>query len=162
MYLCSSYASYLVSVALSLGASCAVIISVAPVSKVMTVIVHWIVYSPYCHLAAFQRSYCHHGPSFRPGWLMVSIFCSLALSSGYLTEPTCSPIRYAKITRDLRRMDSVALSPLFSLWGEVISGGGISVVRAYGAQSRFMSTMLSRVDDQTSRFFHGFTVRARS
>lgn len=37
---------------------------------------------------------------------------------------------YAKITRDLRRLDSVALSPLFSLWSEVISSGGMAVIRS--------------------------------
>ncbi|CED83809.1 Multidrug resistance-associated protein/mitoxantrone resistance protein, ABC superfamily [Phaffia rhodozyma] len=67
-------------------------------------------------------------------------------------------IRYAKITRDLRRLDSVSLSPLFSLWSEVISGGGILVVRAFGSSSSFMDRMLSNVDAQTSRYFHGFSV----
>ena len=51
---------------------------------------------------------------------------------------------YSHTARELRRLDSVTKSPLFSLYGETVSG--VSVIRAYGCPSRFLATVLQRID----------------
>ncbi|EIW78660.1 hypothetical protein CONPUDRAFT_167619 [Coniophora puteana RWD-64-598 SS2] len=51
-------------------------------------------------------------------------------------------------SRDMRRLDSVGRSPLYSLYGANISGA--TVLRAFGASSKFMRDMLRRVDTQIS------------
>ncbi|KAJ7589555.1 multidrug resistance-associated ABC transporter [Mycena floridula] len=51
---------------------------------------------------------------------------------------------YGQISRDMRRLDSVTRSPLYSLYGETISG--TTVVRAFGASSKFLREMMRCVD----------------
>ncbi|KAH7104982.1 multidrug resistance-associated ABC transporter [Auriculariales sp. MPI-PUGE-AT-0066] len=50
---------------------------------------------------------------------------------------------YGQTSRDLRRLHSVARSPLYSMYGETIAG--VSVIRAFGASSRFLQDMLQSV-----------------
>lgn len=51
---------------------------------------------------------------------------------------------YGQAARDMRRLDSVARSPLYSIYGETIAGAPI--LRAFGASSKFMRDMLRYVD----------------
>ncbi|OAX34300.1 multidrug resistance-associated ABC transporter [Rhizopogon vinicolor AM-OR11-026] len=58
---------------------------------------------------------------------------------------------YARTARDMRRLDSVARSPLYSIYGETIAGAPI--LRAFGASSKFMRDMLRCVDTNTNPDF---------
>lgn len=49
---------------------------------------------------------------------------------------------FSKTAREMRRLDSVSKSPLFSVYGEAVAG--VSVIRAFGASQRFMALMLER------------------
>ncbi|KAH8810334.1 multidrug resistance-associated ABC transporter [Flagelloscypha sp. PMI_526] len=51
---------------------------------------------------------------------------------------------YGQASRDMRRLDSVTRSPLYSLYGETISG--VAIVRAFGASSKFLRDMLLDVN----------------
>jgi ABC-type multidrug transport system fused ATPase/permease subunit len=55
---------------------------------------------------------------------------------------------YGQAARDMRRLDSVARSPLYSIYGETIAGAPI--LRAFGASSKFLRDMLRCVDTNTS------------
>lgn len=113
---------------------------------------------PECLISAHFLDYAHHWPSCASTALSLGasflVIGSVAPAFGIVVV-ILGPIfilvgqKYAKITRDLRRLDSIALTPLFSLWSEVIGGGGVSVLRSFGAQSRFMFQMLTRIDAQT-------------
>ncbi|KAJ6552936.1 P-loop containing nucleoside triphosphate hydrolase protein [Mycena capillaripes] len=51
---------------------------------------------------------------------------------------------YGQTSRDLRRLDSVTRSPLYSMYSETIAG--VTVLRAFGASSKFLRDMLRHVD----------------
>uniref|UniRef100_A0A8B9QLM8 Canalicular multispecific organic anion transporter 1 n=1 Tax=Apteryx owenii TaxID=8824 RepID=A0A8B9QLM8_APTOW len=51
---------------------------------------------------------------------------------------------YVSTSRQLRRLDSVTRSPIYSHFGETVSG--LSVIRAYGHQERFLQQNESTVD----------------
>ncbi|NXF32663.1 MRP2 protein, partial [Nyctibius bracteatus] len=51
---------------------------------------------------------------------------------------------YVSTSRQLRRLDSVTRSPIYSHFGETVSG--ISVIRAYGHQERFLQQNESTMD----------------
>lgn len=53
-------------------------------------------------------------------------------------------VSYIAAARDLRRLESVTRSPIFQSFSEVLNG--IGTVRAYGAQDRFLQTLLGRLD----------------
>lgn len=44
----------------------------------------------------------------------------------------------------MRRLDSTTRSPLYNLYGETL--GGIAVIRAFGAASKTLSTMMKAID----------------
>ncbi|XP_076867780.1 ATP-binding cassette sub-family C member 2 isoform X4 [Brachyhypopomus gauderio] len=52
---------------------------------------------------------------------------------------------YLATSRQLRRLDSVSLSPIYSHFGETVSG--LSVIRAYGHQERFLERNRITIDD---------------
>ncbi|KAF5378754.1 hypothetical protein D9615_006977 [Tricholomella constricta] len=58
---------------------------------------------------------------------------------------------YGQTSRDLRRLDSVTRSPLYSIYGETISG--VTILRAFGASSKFLRDMLSCVDTNSNSFY---------
>ncbi|KIJ23785.1 hypothetical protein M422DRAFT_275570 [Sphaerobolus stellatus SS14] len=58
---------------------------------------------------------------------------------------------YGQTSRDMRRLDSVTRSPLYSLYGETISG--VTILRAFGAGSKFLRDMLRNVDTNTNPYF---------
>lgn len=51
---------------------------------------------------------------------------------------------YISTSRQLRRLDSVTRSPIYSHFGETVSG--LSVIRAYGHQERFLKQNESTMD----------------
>lgn len=58
---------------------------------------------------------------------------------------------YGQTSRDMRRLDSVTRSPLYSLYGEAIAG--VTIVRAFGAGTKFLRDMLKNVDTNTNPYF---------
>ncbi|KAH9947499.1 multidrug resistance-associated ABC transporter [Amylocystis lapponica] len=58
---------------------------------------------------------------------------------------------YGQTSRDMRRLDSVTRSPLYSIYGETISG--VTVVRAFGASSKFLRDMLRSVDTNSNPYY---------
>ncbi|XP_076867754.1 ATP-binding cassette sub-family C member 2 isoform X1 [Brachyhypopomus gauderio] len=52
---------------------------------------------------------------------------------------------YVATSRQLRRLDSVSRSPIYSHFGETVSG--LSVIRAYGHQQRFLERNRITIDD---------------
>ncbi|KAH9169799.1 ATP-binding cassette transporter [Lactarius sanguifluus] len=58
---------------------------------------------------------------------------------------------YGQTSRDMRRLDSVTRSPLYSIYGETISG--VTIIRAFGASSKFLRDMLKCVDTNTNPFY---------
>ncbi|KAI0941987.1 hypothetical protein AcW1_009674 [Taiwanofungus camphoratus] len=51
----------------------------------------------------------------------------------------------------MRRLDSVTRSPLYSIYGETIAG--VTVLRAFGASSKFLRDMLRRVDTNSNPYY---------
>ncbi|TFK68805.1 multidrug resistance-associated ABC transporter [Pluteus cervinus] len=58
---------------------------------------------------------------------------------------------YGQTSRDMRRLDSVARSPLYSIYGETISG--VTVLRAFGASTKFLRDMLRCVDTNSNPYY---------
>ncbi|PFH48697.1 hypothetical protein AMATHDRAFT_5550 [Amanita thiersii Skay4041] len=58
---------------------------------------------------------------------------------------------YGQTSRDMRRLDSVYRSPLYSIYGETIAG--VTVLRAFGASSKFLREMLRCVDTNSTPFY---------
>lgn len=63
---------------------------------------------------------------------------------------------YGQAARDMRRLDSVARSPLYSIYGETIAGAPI--LRAFGASSKFLRDMLRCVDTNTTPYYWQWSV----
>ncbi|CAG8532113.1 5269_t:CDS:10, partial [Dentiscutata heterogama] len=61
-------------------------------------------------------------------------------------------VLYSKASRELKRMDSVSRSPLYSHFTETLIG--ITTIRAFGASKRFMQEMLIKIDNNSRPFFH--------
>ncbi|KAJ7145739.1 multidrug resistance-associated ABC transporter [Mycena epipterygia] len=68
---------------------------------------------------------------------------------GYLYRSLA--IGYLNTGRDLRRMESNSRSPIFSDFGELLTG--IVTVRAFSAEKRFMDNLHSRIDDTTKMWY---------
>ncbi|KAG6901340.1 hypothetical protein C0995_013396 [Termitomyces sp. Mi166 len=58
---------------------------------------------------------------------------------------------YGQTSRDMRRLDSVTRSPLYSIYGETISG--VAILRAFGASSKFLRDMLCCVDTNANPYY---------
>ncbi|KAI0338006.1 ATP-binding cassette transporter [Trametopsis cervina] len=58
---------------------------------------------------------------------------------------------YGQTSRDMRRLDSVTRSPLYSIYGETIAG--VTVIRAFGASSKFLRDMLRCVDTNSNPYY---------
>ncbi|KAI9004026.1 ABC transporter type 1, transmembrane domain-containing protein, partial [Gaertneriomyces semiglobifer] len=59
---------------------------------------------------------------------------------------------YVRTSRELKRLESVTRSPIFSHFSETITGA--STIRAYGAETKFMTENHSRVDTNHRAFFY--------
>ncbi|KAH9478408.1 ABC transporter 7 [Psilocybe cubensis] len=58
---------------------------------------------------------------------------------------------YGQTSRDMRRLDSTTRSPLYSIYGETISG--VTIIRAFGASSKFLRDMLRCVDTNSNPYY---------
>ncbi|QRW11566.1 ABC transporter [Ceratobasidium sp. AG-Ba] len=63
---------------------------------------------------------------------------------------------YGQASRDLRRLDSVTRSPLYTIYGDTISGA--SVIRAFGASTLFLREMFHRVDTNISPYHASWSI----
>jgi ABC-type multidrug transport system fused ATPase/permease subunit len=59
---------------------------------------------------------------------------------------------YLSCTRDLRRIEATKRSPIFGGFAELLDG--ITVVRAYGVEGQFRSTLFKQVDGAQGAFYH--------
>lgn len=63
---------------------------------------------------------------------------------------------YGQASRDMRRLDSVTRSPLYSLFGETVAG--VAVIRAFGASTVALSQMMKLADTNILCFAWTWTV----
>ena len=64
-------------------------------------------------------------------------------------------VSYVNTGRDLKRMDSITRSPLFSGFGELLEG--IVTVRAFSAEPRFLGEFYKKTDMHQVSFLISFT-----
>ncbi|EIW83220.1 multidrug resistance-associated ABC transporter [Coniophora puteana RWD-64-598 SS2] len=79
------------------------------------------------------------------GWVFVPVACVL----GWMYYQVAKV--YGQTSRDMRRLDSVARSPLYSIYGETIAG--VTVIRAFGASSKFLRDMIRCADTNANPFY---------
>ncbi|KAJ2717978.1 hypothetical protein GGI07_005906, partial [Coemansia sp. Benny D115] len=77
--------------------------------------------------------------------LMLVVMFPLAFVYRYLQQ------RYLFSSRELRRLDSTTRSPIFAHFQESI--GGVSTIRAYGQQSRFVAENEHRLDKNIRAYY---------
>ncbi|GAA5841427.1 hypothetical protein JCM3766R1_004081 [Sporobolomyces carnicolor] len=58
---------------------------------------------------------------------------------------------FSTSAREFRRLDSISKSPLFSIYGEAISG--VAVIRSFGASARFLSLMLEKASTNVTYYW---------
>ncbi|KAI8379596.1 P-loop containing nucleoside triphosphate hydrolase protein [Radiomyces spectabilis] len=63
---------------------------------------------------------------------------------------------FVSTSRELKRMDSVSRSPLFSHFTETIVG--VATIRAFGATRQFLQEMLKRVDTNARPFYYVWVI----
>ncbi|KAH7925973.1 P-loop containing nucleoside triphosphate hydrolase protein [Leucogyrophana mollusca] len=71
----------------------------------------------------------------------IPFFCA-ALVLGYIYFDVAK--LFSRAARDMRRLDSVSRSPIYSIYGETIAG--VTILRAFGASSKFMRDMMRCTD----------------
>ena len=64
----------------------------------------------------------------------------------------CIGMFYIKSSRDLKRLESVQRSPLYQQFGETLSG--ITTIRAYGDERRFIRDNAARVNTYNRPFIY--------
>ena len=62
---------------------------------------------------------------------------------------------YRNSSRELKRIDSIARSPLFALIGETLTG--LSTIRAYSEQDRFVAETTSRIESSIIPSYYQFS-----
>ncbi|POY72105.1 hypothetical protein BMF94_4837 [Rhodotorula taiwanensis] len=78
-----------------------------------------------------------------PAFLLAGVVIAVAyVFLGYL---------YVTASRELKRLESIAKSPIFSVFGESLHG--VATIRAYGDASRFMKQIFELLDDNNRPFF---------
>ncbi|KAI7895791.1 P-loop containing nucleoside triphosphate hydrolase protein [Mucor mucedo] len=65
-------------------------------------------------------------------------------------------LKFVAASRELKRMDSVSRSPLFTLFSETIVG--VTTIRAFGMSQHFMLDMLHRIDVNARPMFYAWTI----
>lgn len=58
---------------------------------------------------------------------------------------------YVSSMRQLRRLNSASKSPIFSHFGETLTG--VTTIRAFGAESRFIDDMNKKIDENLIYFY---------
>ncbi|KAF4120667.1 ABC-type multidrug transport system, ATPase and permease component [Geosmithia morbida] len=79
-----------------------------------------------------------------PGFLIAAVFIGILF---YLVAAF-----YLRASRDLKRLESVHRSPLFQQFGETLSG--MTTIRAYGEERRFIRDNLIKVNTQSRPFIY--------
>lgn len=79
-----------------------------------------------------------------PGFLIAAFFIGILF---YLVAAF-----YLRASRDLKRLESVYRSPLFQQFGETLSG--MTTIRAYGEERRFIRDNLSKINKQSRPFIY--------
>ncbi|KAM4066434.1 ABC transporter transmembrane domain-containing protein [Hirsutella rhossiliensis] len=79
-----------------------------------------------------------------PGFLVAALF----ISGLFYFVATL----YLRASRDLKRLESVQRSPLFQQFGETLSG--MTTIRAYGDERRFIRDNLAKVNTQSRPFIY--------
>ncbi|KAH8664360.1 ABC transporter type 1, transmembrane domain-containing protein [Xylariales sp. PMI_506] len=79
-----------------------------------------------------------------PGFLIAGVF----ITAAYIFVG----MFYLHASRDLKRLESVHRSPLFQQFGETLSG--VTTIRAYGDERRFIRDNLSRINTQARPFIY--------
>lgn len=77
-----------------------------------------------------------------PGFLIAAVFITALF--------VFVAMFYLRASRDLKRLESVNRSPLFQQFGETLSG--VTTIRAYGDERRFIRDNLSRINKQSRPF----------
>ncbi|RKP25263.1 P-loop containing nucleoside triphosphate hydrolase protein [Syncephalis pseudoplumigaleata] len=75
------------------------------------------------------------------------LFASVFIAAAYIVISTL----FVRTSRELKRIESVSKSPLFTLFGEAING--VSTIRAFGVESRFMRISMERTDDMNRPYY---------
>lgn len=65
-------------------------------------------------------------------------------------------LRFVAASRELKRMDSVSRSPLFTHFSESIVG--ITTIRAFGLTQQFMMDMLNKIDTNSRPMYYAWSV----
>ncbi|KAF8533369.1 P-loop containing nucleoside triphosphate hydrolase protein [Trichophaea hybrida] len=86
--------------------------------------------------------------------ILISIITPGFLAAGVLITGlyVLIGIFYLRASRDLKRIESIQRSPLYQHFGETLSG--ISTIRAYGDERRFIRENLQKIDDHNRPFFY--------
>ncbi|KAJ8130268.1 hypothetical protein O1611_g3362 [Lasiodiplodia mahajangana] len=77
-----------------------------------------------------------------PGFLVAAVFITALFAFVAMF--------YLRASRDLKRLESVNRSPLFQQFGETLSG--VTTIRAYGDERRFIRDNLARINKQSRPF----------
>lgn len=64
--------------------------------------------------------------------------------------------QYVSASRELKRMDSVSRSPLFTQFSETIAG--VATIRAFGMTQRFMLDMIHKIDANSRPMYYAHTI----
>ncbi|GJJ70197.1 hypothetical protein EMPS_02546 [Entomortierella parvispora] len=75
------------------------------------------------------------------------IFVAAIISVAYVAVGK----KYISSSRELKRLHSVSRSPIYSMFGETLAG--VATIRAFSEQSRFMSNLLTKIDDSNRPFY---------
>jgi ABC-type multidrug transport system fused ATPase/permease subunit len=86
--------------------------------------------------------------------ILISIITPGFLAAGVLITGlyVLIGVIYLRASRDLKRIESIQRSPLYQHFGETLSG--ISTIRAYGDERRFVRENLQKIDDHNRPFFY--------
>ncbi|GAB5588211.1 hypothetical protein Unana1_03111 [Umbelopsis nana] len=60
---------------------------------------------------------------------------------------------YLQTSRELKRLDSVSKSPIYSFFQQTLSGSGVATVRAFEQQERFLHENRCRLDENQKAYF---------
>ncbi|KAI5859465.1 P-loop containing nucleoside triphosphate hydrolase protein [Durotheca rogersii] len=89
--------------------------------------------------------------------IMITVALIAAMTPGFLVAGVFITglyfvvgVFYLRASRDLKRLESVNRSPLFQQFGETLSG--VTTIRAYGDQRRFIRENLAKINTQSRPF----------
>jgi ABC-type multidrug transport system fused ATPase/permease subunit len=83
-----------------------------------------------------------------PALIVVLVF--VAIVNSYYS------IQFVSASRKLKRMDSVSRSPLFTHFGETVTG--VTTIRAFGMTQQRMLDMFKRTDVNTRPMYYAFAI----